>query len=57
MKNHMNAIPVRAASVITAVKNVNALVAAVFAPPIPCYAKLPRLPDDDESKVVFGERR
>ena len=57
MKNRKNAIPVRAASVITAVKNVTALVAAVFAPPIPCYAKLPRLPDDDESKVVSGERR
>lgn len=56
MKNHMNTISVSTVIVISVVENVNAMAAAIYAPPTSSYAKLPRLPDGDESKVMSSER-
>lgn len=57
MKNHKNTTPVCSAIVIAVVENVNALTAAICAPPISSYAKLPRLPDGDEHLDTPRERR
>lgn len=57
MKNHKNAISVRSAIVIAVVENVNALTAAIYAPPTASYKKLPRMPDDDKHLAAPRERR
>lgn len=57
MKNHKNITPVSAVIVVSVVENANALAAAVYVPPTSCYAKLPRLPDDDKIKIMSKERR
>ena len=57
MKNRMTIISVCPVISIVVLEHVNALVAAIFVPPTACYAKLPRLPDDDKYLVVTRERR
>lgn len=55
MKDRMIITHVRPVNTIAdVVENVNALVAAIYAPPTSSYAKLPRQPDDDECLTIPG---